>query len=88
MKKTNQQIAVEVLMGKWGNGAERFQALKDAGYDPSTIQTIVNYLVKDGAPTEEVKTEIKLGTENMEIEIDLAKYNSITLNFTYGDSNE
>lgn len=41
-KKTNEQIAREVIAGKWGNGAERQNKLRAAGYDPKQIQKIVN----------------------------------------------
>lgn len=41
-KKTNEQIADEVIAGKWYNGAARTSALKKAGYDPAVIQAIVN----------------------------------------------
>lgn len=41
-KKTNEQIADEVIAGKWGNGADREQRLKAAGYDYNAIQAIVN----------------------------------------------
>lgn len=39
-------IAKEVLAGRWGNGDERKTRLKNAGYDPSHIQSIVNRLAK------------------------------------------
>ncbi len=45
-KKSNEEIAREVLAGKWGNGAERKQRLAKAGYDYKTIQAIVNNLCK------------------------------------------
>jgi hypothetical protein len=45
-KKTNEQIAAEVLAGKWGNGAERKKRLADAGYNYTTIQRLVNKLAK------------------------------------------
>lgn len=45
-KKTNEEIAKEVIAGKWGNGAARKQKLKAAGYNYSTIQAIVNKLLK------------------------------------------
>lgn len=45
-KKTNEQIAREVLAGKWGNGAERKKKLTNAGYNYSQIQKAVNKLVK------------------------------------------
>lgn len=41
-KKTNEQIADEVIAGKWGNGTDRINRLKKAGYNPDTIQAIVN----------------------------------------------
>ena len=47
-KKTNEQIAREVIAGKWGNGAERKKKLTNAGYNYSLIQKTVNKLVKGG----------------------------------------
>ena len=44
-KKTNEQIAREVIQGKWGNGADRKKRLTDAGYDYATIQALVNKLL-------------------------------------------
>lgn len=41
-RKTNEQIADEVIAGKWGNGADRKNRLEAAGYDYSAIQGIVN----------------------------------------------
>lgn len=45
-KKTNAQIAKEVIDGKWGNGDARKKKLKAAGYDYKTIQKEVNKLLK------------------------------------------
>lgn len=42
VKKSNEELANEVLEGKWGNGEERKQKLTDAGYDYQAIQDIVN----------------------------------------------
>ena len=44
-KKTNEQIAREVIAGKWGNGADRKKKLQKAGYNPTAIQKIVNRLL-------------------------------------------
>lgn len=44
--KTNEEIAKEVLAGKWGNGAERKNKLTQAGYNYTDIQAIVNQLVR------------------------------------------
>lgn len=41
-KKSNAEIANEVIAGKWGNGTERKERLTDAGYNYSEIQEIVN----------------------------------------------
>ena len=41
-KKTNEQIADEVIAGQWGNGEERRSKLEAAGYDYESIQKIVN----------------------------------------------
>lgn len=41
-KKSNEEIADEVIAGKWGNGDDRKNALTNAGYDYSAVQSIVN----------------------------------------------
>ena len=45
-KKSDEDIAKEVIAGKWSNGRERKEKLTDAGYDYNKIQAIVNKLVK------------------------------------------
>ena len=40
--KSVDEIAREVIAGKWGNGAERKRRLRAAGYDPAVIQARVN----------------------------------------------
>lgn len=45
-KKTVDEIAREVIAGKWGNGSARKQKLTAAGYDYSTVQKRVNELLK------------------------------------------
>lgn len=42
VKKTLDQIADEVIAGKWGNGFERVNRLGMAGYDPNAVQAKVN----------------------------------------------
>ena len=60
-KKSNEEIAQEVLAGKWGNGEERKKRLTDAGYDYQAIQDIVNSIVyADFKVGDRVKT-IKTG---------------------------
>ena len=41
-KKSNEELANEVIQGKWGNGQDRKNRLNSAGYDYQTVQTIVN----------------------------------------------
>ena len=41
-KKSNEEIANEVIAGKWGNGTDRKNRLTSAGYNYDTIQAIVN----------------------------------------------
>lgn len=38
-------VAHEVIAGKWGNGQERIDRLKAAGYDPDKIQERVNEIM-------------------------------------------
>lgn len=46
VKKSVNTIAREVLVGRWGNGADRKSRLTKAGYDYSKVQAAVNKLVK------------------------------------------
>lgn len=45
VKKSNKEIAKEVIDGKWGNGADRKKRLTDAGYDYKAIQKEVNKIL-------------------------------------------
>lgn len=45
--KSVNEIADEVIDGKWGNGEERKKQLEHAGYDYVTIQTLVNYKLQN-----------------------------------------
>lgn len=56
-KKSNEEIANEVIAGKWGNGDARKTALTNAGYDFSAIQSIVNEKLTGKAT--ESKTSLK-----------------------------
>ena len=44
-KKSIDEIAREVIAGKWGNGAERRCKLESAGYDYAAVQKRVNELL-------------------------------------------
>lgn len=45
-EKAIDEIAKEVIAGKWGNGATRKQRLRAAGYNPAIVQDYVNKLLK------------------------------------------
>ena len=45
-KKSVDEVAREVIQGKWGNGAERKKRLTEAGYDYNEVQKCVNALMK------------------------------------------
>lgn len=55
-RKTNEELANEVIAGKWGVSPARENALRQAGYDPVTVQQIVNY--KLGTTKAKSNTEI------------------------------
>lgn len=41
-QKSNQEVAREVIAGKWGNDPERSHSLARAGYDPEAVRVWVN----------------------------------------------
>lgn len=45
-KKTVTEIAKEVIAGKWGNGSDRKNRLKAAGYDYAAVQAEVNKIMR------------------------------------------
>lgn len=47
-EKSVDEIAKEVIAGKWGNGATRKQLLMANGYNPSIIQERVNEILRNG----------------------------------------
>lgn len=63
-RKSNQELAQEVIEGKWGNGYTRKNRLTKAGYDYEEVQRIVNemlntstseiYIVKAGDTLSEI----------------------------------
>lgn len=61
--KTNEDIATEVISGKWGNGADRKNQLTSAGYDYAAVQQIVDNRLSSGqtskqsAPAESAPAE-------------------------------
>lgn len=51
-KKSIDEIAREVIQGKWGNGEERKRRLREAGYDPAEVQKRVNEILYGGGTGE------------------------------------
>lgn len=47
-RKTVEEIAKEVIAGKWGNGTDRRLRLVHAGYDYYAVQNAVNKILKKG----------------------------------------
>ena len=45
-KKSNEELAKEVLADKWGKGEERRKRLEAAGYDYVKVQSLVNALLR------------------------------------------
>lgn len=60
-RKTTDELAQEVLAGKWGNGQSRYEDLTAAGYNYYEVQDAVNKLIAD----EQKKTTspIKVGSK-------------------------
>lgn len=46
IKKTVDEVAREVIKGKWGSGADRRKALTEAGYNYAEVQNRVNQILK------------------------------------------
>ena len=44
--KSDIEVAYDVIEGKWGNGQDRINRLRAAGYDAAYIQSIVNAILK------------------------------------------
>ena len=60
-KKSEQEIAKEVIQGKWGNGATRINNLRNAGYNPESIQKLVNVYLSAKKPDTEIAKEVIRG---------------------------
>ena len=79
MKKTEEEIAKEVIEGKWGVNDDRIVRLTNAGYNASSIQRIVNRMLKEAMVTDE--PEVGDGSKQiMEVTIDLKKYGALVIN--------
>lgn len=54
-KKTVDELAKEVLAGKWGNGADRKARLTAAGYNYSEVQSVVNAILTGKQPAQSLQ---------------------------------
>lgn len=59
--KSVEQLAQEVLDGKWGNGTSRRQSLEAAGYDYDAVQAAVNALLAGKKSVDEIAKEVIQG---------------------------
>ena len=57
-KKTVDELAKEVLEGKWGNGADRKKRLTEAGYNYNEVQAKVNELVNPKKSVDAIAREV------------------------------
>lgn len=71
-KKSIGEIASEVLQGKWGNGSERIEKLKQAGYNYNEVQAKVN----------EMTTQTKQVTDTLCLEVIQGKWGNGSLRLT------
>ena len=82
-KKSNEEVAREVLNGFWGNNPERKQKLEQAGYNYNTIQGIVNQLATGSTPrksTDQLAREVidgKHGTGAVRKEVLGSRYSEV-----------
>ena len=62
-EKSNEEIAREVIAGKWGNGQDRRIRLTQAGFDYNVIQSLVNNILKPSSrkSNEEIAREVIAG---------------------------
>ena len=59
--KTVDELAQEVIAGKWGNGDERKEKLTQAGYDYNVVQSKVNEILSQSQPKPESSNDFKVG---------------------------
>ena len=68
-KKSNEEIANEVIAGKWGNGNDRKNRLTNAGYNYDEVQAIVNKKLSTGSSSNAVYHKIVKGDTLYDIAI-------------------
>lgn len=61
VEKSIDELAREVIAGKWGNGQERKDKLTQAGYDYDAVQAKVNEILSQSQPKPEPSNDFKVG---------------------------
>lgn len=67
--KPLEEVVLEVIIGKWGNGEDRIQRLEEAGYDTLTVQNNVNRMLLDGVSVNALRS-----IEDIAIEVAQGKW--------------
>ena len=68
-KKSNEEIANEVIAGKWGNGNDRKNRLTNAGYNYDEVQAIVNKKLGTGNSSNAIYHKVVYGDTLYDIAI-------------------
>lgn len=80
-EKSNHALAMEVILGDWGNGQERKDRLTEAGYEYQAIQDIVNSyqgILYDVSSLMENNTAVKQNDTQQTKQVTQAKRNKKT----------
>ena len=67
--KSIDEIAHEVLDGKWSYGPDRISALRDAGYDYIEVQSRINELVMITASRPSLFQKVKMVVHNIVLKL-------------------
>lgn len=78
--KTEREVALEVIEGKWGVDDDRIVRLTNAGYNASSVQKVVNNMLKNAIVADEPKVTNEQ-KQILEVDLDLKKYGALIINF-------
>ena len=78
--KTEREVALEVIEGKWGVDDDRIVRLTNAGYNASSVQKVVNNMLKNAIVADEPKVTNEQ-KQILEVDLDLNKYGALIINF-------
>lgn len=81
--KTYEEVAKEVIAGKWGNNPERREKLASAGYDATKVQSLVNVLldVKTPAPATPANGTYSTGRYQIQVSTYLRVRTGASINY-------